>query len=123
MISLGRKTVLTLCMLLLLGSVLFAPKSALAAGQCYAGSYKGTIYENGSWHHYVEFLVNYSTSDANWYIQSKPWGFPFGASLWPGYYRYHHGGSGPAVYKELGYNWPYNWPAPYSASSWVICHR
>ncbi len=97
-------------------------KPASAATQCYRGSWKGLVYSGGSWHHYVEFPVNVSMADQYWYIQSRPFGFPFGASLWSGYYAYHRQ-SGPPVYKEMGYNWPGTAWDPYSASSWVICHR
>jgi len=90
--------------------------------QCYTGSYTGITRDNKGDHHYVEFLVNVSMPDQYWYIQSRPWNFPFSSSLWQGYYGYHHGG-GQQLYKELGFNWLWNWPSPYSASSWKICHN
>lgn len=100
----------------------FAP-TASAQTQCYSGTAKGLYYDAKGWHHYVEFRVDFSTSDSNWYISSTPWGFPFSSSLWSGYYQQHHDGGGPAVYKEVGYNWWDNWWDPYPASGWVICHK
>ena len=98
--------------------------TSVAAGQCYRGTDKGIWHDvAGHKHHYVEFPVNVFTSDEDWYLQSKPWGYPFHSVLWGGYYQHHHDQGGPSVYKEVGYNWPLDWPDPYPASGWVICHR
>jgi hypothetical protein len=113
----ARQLLLVVALVLVLLQAM-VPTPVQAGTQCYSGTAKGLVYSNGEWHHYVEFLVNISLSDGYWYIKSSP----VSSSLWPGYYS-HLRGSGPAVYKEVGYRWPSNWWDPYSASSWVICHR
>ena len=95
----------------------------MAASQCYKGTDKGIWHDaQGNDHHYVEFLVDVFTNDEGWYIRSRPWGYPFHSQLWQGYYQRHHDQGGPSVYKEVTYNWLSDWPDPYPASGWVICH-
>lgn len=94
---------------------------ASAAGPCFRGAYKDTVNFGGEWHHYVAFRVNLSATDDKWFISKRPGGFPFKASLWSGYYQYHHNKGGSAVYKEVGYQWAGNLPDPYSPSSWEVC--
>lgn len=105
----------------MIGLVTLASPAAHATTKCYNGAAKGLVYESGEWHHYVEFRVDVSMPDDKWYVGAKPAGFPFGASVWQGYYSAQRRG-GPAVYKEVGYNWLGNLPDPYPASGWVLCH-
>jgi hypothetical protein len=85
-----------------------------AASRCYNGARKFIHRDSrGEDHHIVEFDVDVSAPDQNWYISKRPSGFSFSSSIWPGYYNGGH--------KWLGYQWAYNWWDPYSPSSWQIC--
>ena len=124
----ARMRVLTTIAFMLIGlAVAEQPASAMpvstgasltaisAQGGCWNGARKSIYTEgNGNQHHIVEFDVNISVPDGRWYIAARPSGFPFGASVWPGYYNRTH--------KWIGYNWPYNWWDPYSPSSWRLCY-
>jgi len=105
--------VITLSFVLALTVVTAQP--AYAAG-CFTGARKFIYKEkNGNQHHIVEFNVNLSTTDDKWYIAGKPRNFSFSSSVWP---RYYNGSK-----KWVGYQWPYNWWDPYSASDWRLCYR
>jgi len=79
--------------------------------QYYTGVSKGTVWNRGEWHHYVEFEVDRSIPAQKMEVVESPlpssvWKY---SSIW-----------GPDN-KHVGYRWPSNWWDPFPASSWKIC--
>jgi hypothetical protein len=82
------------------------------AGTCtqyYVGMNKGTIWEDGEWHHYVDFNVNDSAPIWRWRVTEAP----VESSLWKGY--------STSSLIRVAYRWPSNWRDPFPASDWKIC--
>ena len=83
--------------------------SAEACAQYYAGVNKGTIWDAGEWHHYVDFAVDNSASLRRWEVTDAP----LPSSLWGDY--------STSSIKRVAYRWPSNWRDPFPASDWKIC--
>lgn len=77
--------------------------------QYYTGVDKGTIWEGGEWHHYVDFKVEDTTSARRWRVTDAP----LPASIWREY--------STSTIKRVAYRWPSNWWDPFPASDWKIC--
>jgi len=83
------------------------------AGACthyFVGESKGTLWQNGEWHHYVDFKVDVSAPREQWKLVNAPlpstlWRFPSPA---------------PDIIRA-SYRWPSNWQDPFPLSSWKIC--
>ena len=80
-----------------------------ACTQYYAGINKGTVWDRGEWHHYVDFEVENSTTLKHWEIADAP----LPSSLWGDY--------STSSIKRVAYRWPSNWLDPFPASDWKIC--
>jgi hypothetical protein len=80
-----------------------------ACDHYYVGVSKGTIWDRGEWHHYVDFKVGDSASLNKWEIADAP----LPSSLWMKY-------SNLSI-KRVTYRWPSNWRDPFPASDWKIC--
>jgi hypothetical protein len=81
-----------------------------ACTQYYVGVNKGTIWDRGEWHHYVDFEVDNSAPSMHWEVADAP----LPSSLWWDY-------SMPSSVKRVAYRWPSNWSDPFPASDWKIC--
>lgn len=77
----------------------------------YSGNNKGTIWENGEWHHYVDFEVDNSAPVSSWKVTAAP----VDSSMWTKY------SSSSSSLMRVAYRWPSNWRDPFPASSWKIC--
>ena len=77
----------------------------------YEGISKGTVWENGDWHHYVDFEVDDPAPDRSWRVTEAP----VDSSIWRNYY------SSSSPLRRVAYRWPSNWWDPFPASSWKIC--
>ena len=75
----------------------------------YAGVSKGTIWDSGEWHHYVDFKVDNSSSFRRWEVTNAP----LPSSLWKKY--------STSSIKRVAYRWPSNWRDPFPANDWKIC--
>jgi hypothetical protein len=106
-----RRTGLRVVTLLLVLSALAvgATGSAEAGSYCIPGEFKGLVWHDGEWHHYVSFLNSFNVSEDRLYVTG-----PAGPNLWPG--TYDNG-----LFRRAGYSWPSNWPSPWPASSWSMC--
>ena len=90
----------------------FAHPSHRNTGVCtqyYVGVNKGTIWDDGEWHHYVDFAVNNSAMSRHWEVADAP----LPSSLWEDY--------STSVVKRVAYRWPSNWRDPFPADNWKIC--
>lgn len=77
--------------------------------QYYAGKSKGTIWEHGEWHHYVDFEVDRSAPARNWRVTDAP----VPSAVWDKY--------STSSLIRVGYRWPSNWWSPFPTSTWKIC--
>jgi hypothetical protein len=87
-------------------------RSHWTAGTCtqyYVGESKGTIWEGGEWHHYVDFDVDDSAPVWRWKVTEAP----VASSLWRSY--------STSSLIRVAYRWPSNWWDPFPASDWKIC--
>ncbi len=75
----------------------------------YVGVSKGTIWENGEWHHYVDFEVDDAAPVSSWKVVAAP----VDSSVWREY--------SASFFKRVAYRWPSNWWDPFPASAWKIC--
>jgi len=75
----------------------------------YAGVSKGILWENGEWHHYVDFKIDDSMLAQNWRVTEAP----VASSVWTKY--------STSSFIRVGYRWPSNWWNPFPASAWKIC--
>jgi hypothetical protein len=76
----------------------------------YIGESKGMLWENGEWHHYVDFRVDESAPARSWRVIEGP----VDSSILRSYM------DNPSV-RRVTYRWPSNWWDPFPASSWTIC--
>jgi hypothetical protein len=86
-----------------------AHRNNTACTQYYVGVEKGTVWENGEWHHYVDFKVDGTTSVRRWRVTAAP----LPADIWGEY--------STSNFKRVAYRWPSNWWDPFPASDWKIC--
>lgn len=70
---------------------------------------KGTKWQGGEWHHYVEFDLSATQFTRQLQIIAAP----LPASFWQEY-------STPTV-KRVWYSWPSNWWDPFPLTAWKIC--
>ena len=84
-------------------------RSADVCAQSYMGVSKGMIWDNGEWHHYVDFAVDNSAPYKRWEVADAP----LPSSLWGDYSN--------SNIKRVAYRWPSNWRDPFPASDWKIC--
>jgi hypothetical protein len=77
--------------------------------QYYVGVNKGTVWDDGEWHHYVDFTVDNSARAKRLEISDAP----LPSSLWRDY--------STSSIKRVAYRWPSNWRDPFPASDWKIC--
>ena len=75
----------------------------------YEGTSKGTFWDRGEWHHYIDFSVDGNTPGYMWRITEAP----LPSSILR---RYAHEFS-----ERVTYRWPSNWWDPFPASNWKIC--
>ena len=80
-----------------------------ACAQSYVGVSKGTIWDDGEWHHYVDFRVDNSAPFKRWEVTAGP----LPSSLWEDY--------STSAIKRVAYRWPSNWRDPFPANDWKIC--
>jgi hypothetical protein len=85
-----------------------------ACTRYYSGISKGTIWDRGEWHHYVDFEVGNLPPHKNWKVVDAP----LPSSIWRG--------SSSSFDTSLGtirfsYRWPSNWYDPFPVSAWKIC--
>jgi len=83
--------------------------STKACAHYYVGVNKGTIWDDGEWHHYVDFAVDSSAPLKRWSVTEAP----LPSSLWTDY--------STTSIKRVAYRWPSNWRDPFPASDWKIC--
>jgi len=77
--------------------------------QYYVGTNKGTLWENGEWHHYVDFAVDKSEPVRSWRVTNAP----VTSSVWKEY--------STSSLIRVAYRWPSNWWSPFRANDWKIC--
>jgi hypothetical protein len=77
----------------------------------YAGNNKGVIWENGEWHHYVDFEIDNSAPVSSWRVTAAP----LASSIWKEY------STSSSFFRRVWYRWPSNWWDPFPASDWKIC--
>ena len=82
-----------------------------ACTQSYTGVSKGTVWDNGEWHHYVDFRVNNSAPFKRWEVTSAP----LPSSIWEKY------STTTSLLRRVWYRWPSNWSDPFPANDWKIC--
>jgi hypothetical protein len=70
---------------------------------------KGTIWEDGEWHHYVDFNVDQSAPARNWRVIDAP----VDSAVWREY--------STSSLIRVGYRWPSNWWSPFPTNTWKIC--
>jgi len=80
-----------------------------ACTQYYPGKSKGTIWEYGEWHHYVDFEVDKSAPARDWRVTDAP----VASSVWGEY--------STSSLIRVSYRWPSNWQDPFPVSAWKIC--
>ncbi|MBC7875659.1 MAG: hypothetical protein H7Y59_00695 [Anaerolineales bacterium] len=80
-----------------------------ACTQYYVGVNKGTVWDSGEWHHYVDFKVDNSAPLKLWEVTNAP----LPSALWKDY--------SDSTTKRVAYRWPSNWHDPFPASDWRIC--
>jgi hypothetical protein len=90
--------------------ITLARTSANSCNRYYEGVSKGTIWNRGEWHHYVDFKVDASAPREQWEVVKAP--LPSG--LWREYSPL------PNVVRA-GYRWPSNWRDPFPVNFWGIC--
>lgn len=77
--------------------------------QYYEGVDKGIVWEDGEWHHYVEFKVDDSDSRHRLRVTNAP----LPTSFW--------WENSTSSTKRFAYRWPSSWGDPFPASEWKIC--
>jgi len=77
----------------------------------YTGVSKGMIWEDGEWHHYVDFEVDDLAPARSWRVIQAP----LDSAVWREY------SSTSSYLKRAAYRWPSNWWDPFPASAWKIC--
>jgi hypothetical protein len=80
-----------------------------ACTQYYVAVDKGVAWEDGEWHHYVDFKVD----DTDSFRRLRVTNAPLPTDIWREY-------STPST-KRFAYRWPSNWWDPFPASDWKIC--
>lgn len=76
----------------------------------YEGESKGTFWERGEWHHYVDFKVDISEPRERWKLADAP--LPTTILRYPS--------PEPDIIRA-NYRWPSNWQDPFPLNSWRIC--
>lgn len=77
----------------------------------YEGISKGTIWENGEWHHYVDFELD--NPAPAWSLRVTE--APVDSAIWSNY------SFTSSPIRRVAYRWPSNWWDPFPASAWKIC--
>lgn len=77
--------------------------------QYYVGVSKGMIWEDGEWHHYVNFDVDDSAPFWRWRVTDAP----IASAVWKSY--------STSSLIRVAYRWPSNWWDPFPVSDWKIC--
>ena len=78
--------------------------------QSYEAVEKGTFWDRGEWHHYVDFDVDViDPGNHHWRVVSAP--VPSAV-----YRRYLE-----EYTIRVTYRWPSNWPDPFSTENWQLC--
>jgi hypothetical protein len=77
--------------------------------QYYEGVSKGTVWEDGEWHHYVDFKIDGTSSFRRLRVTAAP----LPTTLWRKY--------STESTKRFAYQWPSNWWDPFPAKDWKIC--
>lgn len=80
-----------------------------ACTRYYEGVEKGTVWDRGEWHHYVDFKVDNSAELSRLEVVDAP----LPSTLWRKY--------SDSNTKRVTYRWPSNWLDPFPASDWKIC--
>lgn len=78
--------------------------------QSYQAVSKGTFWDRGEWHHYVDFTVDVSQPEDKWWRVVHA---PMPSSV---LYRQTEGST-----VRVTYRWPSNWVDPFPLDSWEIC--
>ena len=81
-----------------------------ACTRYYTGVSKGTIWDKGEWHHYVDFKVDDSLLHKRWKVVDAP----LPSSIWK-----DSASSLDTI--RVAYRWPSNWRDSFPVSAWKIC--
>jgi len=109
------KAALVVALLLIVGAIILLPANhAFASSECYYGSSYSLEWNNGAWHHAVNFAVGSKNNGyPNWRVYTP------GGWIW-GYLSYSVWGFKNGLL-QVGFNWPWKLAVPIPANTWMVC--